>query len=423
MPENNLRPRMLNQYPGYGSVLDYVHEKFLDTLKKDGLEKAIQLNEARSGTLRNYSNLSLSELGRQLSLEKARQLASERNQNEEEMQVYSQATADRIADAKRRQAAMIARNQRLNQDESYNPGVGVPESITNVREVGPAGYQPGYQGGMDFADLQGMSPPGPTYRPPYEGGMDFANLLGMSPPPPTNKASSIVDASLDTGQQIARDQNRASTQGFFSDAREGVSSLFGDIGSGLGDVLTSPFFQRILAIMARPEFQDPRGIGPGIVGAAAGLKEDEKAAAKLKREEQRLENEAAQLDFLNKLKLAQARRDEERLRLAQEAAGKPKGTALPFSKEFGQGVENLVKSIAADYISDEAGYVPYIYGSSRDEIASEIAAEARSLVAASGNIKNIRQAIEEVLAIRQGKAPPNSTSAKSTNKYENVKEK
>jgi len=302
----------------------------------------------------------------------------------------------RLEDAKRKYDAMVARNQRLNEEETYNPGVDVPEPITNVREVGPAGYQPGYQGGMDFA-----------------------NLLGMSPPPPTNKASSIVDASLDTGQQIARDQNRASTQGFFSDAREGVSSLLG----GLGEALSSPFAQRILAIMARPEFQDPRGIGPGIVGAAAGLKQDEAAAAKLKREEQRLTNEAAQLDFLNKLKLAQARRDEERLRLAQEAAGKPKGTALPFSKEFGQGVENLVKSIGAEYIKKEAGYVPYIYGSSRDEIASEIAAEARSLVAASGNTKNIRQAIEEVLAIRQGKTPPNSTSAKSTNKYENVKEK
>jgi len=315
-----------------------------------------------------------------------------------ELDVLNLMTQKRIEDANRRQAAMIARNQRLNQDELYNPGVGVPEPITNVREVGPAGYQPGYQGGMDFASLQ-----------------------GMVPPPPTNKASSIVDASLDTGQQIARDQNRASTQGFFSDAREGVSSLLG----GLGDVLSSPFAQRILAIMARPEFQDPRGISAGIVNAAAGLRQDEIAAAKLKREEQRLANEAAQLQFLNKLRLAQAAREQRGLELKEEAAGKTKSTALPFSKEFGQGVENLVKSIAADYISDEAGYVPFIYGPYRREIVSEIAAEARSLVAASGNTKTIRQAIEEVVARRQGKAPPSSTTTASApqSARPNVKER
>lgn len=399
---------MLNRFPGYGDVLDFIDEKFLETYDKYGLEKAIEQNKARAGLLRNYDNLNISEIGRRIGLEKARQLGDQRR-NEKEMLAYDQATADRLAESKRRQAAMIARNQRLNQDVTYNPGVDVPQSITNIREVGPAGYQPGYQGGVDFADLQGTTPPGPTNRPPYEGGMDFANLLGMSPPPPT--ASSVVDAALDAGQQIARDQNRSTNQGFFSNAREDVSSLFGDIGSGLGDALRSPLVQRLLSIMARPEFQDPEGISAGFAGAAYGLKQDELKAQKVQREEQRLANEAAQLDFLNKLKIAQARRDEERLRLAQEEAGKPKGTALPFGKEFGKGVENLVKTMAADYIKKEAGYVPYIYGPSRDEIAAEIAAEARSLVAASGNTKTIRQAIKEVLAIREGSSTSSTTQS------------
>ena len=412
---------MLNKFPSYGDVLDFIDEKFLETYDKYGLEKAIELTKARTGLLRNYDNLNISEIGRRIGLEKARQLGDQRR-NEKEMLAYDQATADRLAEAKRRQAAMIARNQRLNQDVTYNPGVGVPQSITNIREVGPAGYQPGYQGGVDFAGLQGMSPPGPTNRPPYEGGMDFANLLGMSPPPPTNQASSIVDASLDAGQQIARDQNRSANQGFFSDAREDVSSLLGDIGSGLGDVLRSPMVQRLLAIMARPEFQDPEGISAGFAGAAYGLKQDELKAQKVQREEQRLANEAAQLDFLNKLKIAQSRRDEERLRLAQEAAGKTKGTALPFGKEFGEGVENLVKTMAADYIKKEAGYVPFLYGPSRDEIAAEIAAEARSIVAASGNTKTIRQAIEEAMAIREGRAP-GSVNIQGANRFSNVKEK
>ena len=256
-------------------------------------------------------------------------------------------------------------------------------------------------------------------RPETGSAIRSQNVQAIDPrftiPPDTfleNKASSILNSALDTGQQIARDQNRASTQGFFSDAREGVSSLFGDIGSGLGDVLTNPFFQRILAIMARPEFQDPRGIGPGIVGAVAGLKQDEAAAAKVRREEQRLENEAAQLQFLNKLRLAEATRDEERLRLAKEAAGKPKSTALPSDKVFTQGVINLVKRLGKDYISKESK----ILGPSKSDIAEEIAAEARSLVSASGGAINIREAVQEVLAVRQGKVP-SSTAGTSTDPF------
>lgn len=369
MPENSFRPRMLNQYPDLNSFMEDVKQKLADAYATGSADRVEAVDKALAGRSRNYGLLSEYENERQAVLNRARQYAQARKEQEQ------QANAERLANFKGLMAG----------------------PITDVREVGPAGYQPGYQGGMDFASLQ-----------------------DMVPPPPDNKyAKSLLDG-LNQGSQKAKEQNRTSTLGFFSDAREGVSSLLG----GLGEALSSPFAQRILAIMARPEFQDPRGISAGIVGAAAGLKEDEKAAAKLKREEQRLANEAAQLDFLNKLKLAQARRDEERLSLAQEAAGKPKGTALPFSKEFGQGVENLVKSIAADYISDEAGYVPFIYGPYRREIVSEIAAEARSLVAASGNTKTIRQAIEEVVARRQGKTPPSgattATAPQSANARLNV---
>lgn len=321
---------MLNRFPGYGDVLDFIDEKFLETYDKYGLEKAIEQNKARAGLLRNYDNLNISEIGRRIGLEKARQLGDQRR-NEKEMLAYDQATADRLAEAKRRQAAMIARNQRLNQDVTYNPGVGVPQSITNIREVGPAGYQPGYQGGVDFADLQGTTPPGPTNRPPYEGGMDFANLLGMSPPPPT--ASSVVDAALDAGQQIARDQNRSANQGFFSNAREDVSSLFGDIGSGLGDALRSPLVQRLLSIMARPEFQDPEGISAGIAGAAYGLKQDEIKAAEKEMQRQRLENEAKRQAFFDKLRIEEAGRAQRREERAIQKAGETKYRTLTEKQE------------------------------------------------------------------------------------------
>jgi len=352
----NLKPKMLDQYPDQNSFMEYAKQKLADAYATGSADKVEAVDKALAGRLRNYQLLSEYENERQAVLNRARQYGQERK--ERERAAYEQENAERLANFKGLMAG----------------------PITNVREVGPAGYQPGYQGGMDFASLQ-----------------------GMLPPPPTNKASSIVDASLDTGQQIARDQNRASTQGFFSDAREGVSSLLG----GLGDALSSPFAQRILAIMARPEFQDPRGISAGIVNAAAGLRQDEIAAAKLQREEQKLANEAAQLQFLNKLRLAEARRGERSLQLKEEEAAKTKGTALPTSKEYIANVEKLVKRLGEDYISKESK----ILGPSKSDMAKEITVEAMSLVASSGNTKTIRQAIEEVLAIRQGRSPNSTTTA------------
>jgi hypothetical protein len=161
------------------------------------------------------------------------------------------------------------------------------------------------------------------------------------------------------------------------------------------------FVKRILQIMARPEFQDPEGIAAGVAGAAYGIKQDELKAQKAQREEQRLANEAAQQEFLNRLKIAEARRGERSLQLREQEAAKPKSTALPSDKIFTQGVINLVKRLGKDYISKESK----ILGPSKSDIAEEIAAEARSLVAASGGAINIREAVQEVLAVRQGKTP------------------
>jgi len=284
--------------------------------------------------------------------------------NEQEMETYARALgalgllSDRNKEAQQRQAAMVGRNVRLNQDPNYQPGVGINQPITNVQEVGPMGFQPP----KPLPPLSTIEVGSAAYQPGYQGGMDFADLQGMVPPPPTNKASSIVDASLDTGQQIARDQNRASTQGFFSDAREGVSSLLG----GLGEALSSPFAQRILAIMARPEFQDPRGISAGIVGAAAGLKEDEKAAAKVRREEQKLANEARRQAFLDEIKLAELGLSKRRTELSEKTeervAGKPVTVKTPTKNEYKE-LESRLEIIPGvkDYISKSSR--SWMYGS------------------------------------------------------------
>lgn len=244
-------------------------------------------------------------------------------------------------------------------------------------------------------------------RPETGSAIRSQNVQAIDPrftiPPDTfleNKASSILNSALDTGQQIARDQNRASTQGFFSDAREGVSSLFGDIGSGLGDVLTSPFFQRILAIMARPEFQDPRGIGPGIVGAVAGLKQDEAAAAKVKREEQRLANEAAQQEFLNKLRIAEARRGERSLQLKEEEATRVTPKSLEATKEQIKSTKSLLDDvpIAKQYIDNETGRL----GIGKDRLKESVVIEALAIRAQSGNQLDLRQSIIKAVQNRTG---------------------
>lgn len=226
----------------------------------------------------------------------------------------------RLEDAKRRYAAMVARNQRLNEEETYNPGVGVPQPITNVREVGPAGYQPGFQGGMDFA----------------------------------NKAEDIANAALDTGQKIARDQ------GLMSQAREGASSFFG----GVGDFLTSPGMQRILAIMARPEFQDPEGISAGIVNAAYGLRQDEVKAAEKEMEKQKLANQARRQAFLDQMKIAEFGLSKERAEIAKRTeeriAGKPVTVKNPTKKEYTelenrfdliQGIDDYLDKISSSWVA------------------------------------------------------------------------
>jgi hypothetical protein len=228
----------------------------------------------------------------------------------------------------------------------------------------------------------------------------------------SNKASSIVDSALDAGQQIARDQNRVTNETFLPRAREQEDSGF------FGSPQTMDFVKRILQIMARPEFQDPEGIAAGVAGAAYGIKQDELKAQKVQREEQRLANEAAQLQFLNQLRIAEARRGERSLQLREQEAAKPKSTALPTDKEFSKGVIDLVKRMGKNYLDKESK----ILGPSKTDIAREIAAEARSLVSRSGGTISIREAVEEILAIRQGKVP-SSTNAQVTNRYQVVKEK
>lgn len=269
----------------------------------------------------------------------------------EEDQLRQSMEKRRLQDIAEEEARMVAYNRLYGKPVPKGSYRITPRSEQiNTTEVGRAGYQPPvidlnrarrqrtgdvdflesgpYQAGMDYANPQGMLSPGPTNRV-YEGGMDFASLQGTLPPPPTNKASSIVDASLDAGQQIARDQNRASNQGFFSDAREGVSSLLG----GLGEILTSPFAQRLIAIMARPEFQSPEGISKGIADAAYGLAQDEAKAAEKAMQQQRLDNEAKRQAFFDKLRIEEAERAQRREERAEKKAGETKYRILTANQE------------------------------------------------------------------------------------------
>jgi hypothetical protein len=365
----NLKPKMLDQYPDRSSFMEYAKKKLEDAYRTGDPNKVEAVDKALKGRLRNYDLLSEYENKRQAVLDKARKIGQERN--ELEQAAYDKANAERLASY-----------------EFQFPGFVKP------KEVGPAGYQPSF----------------------FEGGMDFANPEDMVLPPPTaNKASSVVDSALDAGQQIARDQNRVTNETFLPRAREQEDSgFFGN----LGGPQTMDFVKRILQIMARPEFQDPEGIAAGVAGAAYGIKQDELKAQKVQREEQRLANEAAQLQFLNQLRIAEARRGERSLQLREQEAAKPKSTALPTDKEFSKGVIDLVKRMGKNYLDKESK----ILGPSKTDIAREIAAEARSLVSRSGGTISIREAVEEILAIRQGKVP-SSTNAQVTNRYQVVKEK
>lgn len=195
--------------------------------------------------------------------------------NEQEMAAYLAAEAarnpnfvlDRNAAAKQRYDAMVGRNKRLNEDPTFQPGVGVPQPITNVTEVGPAGYQPP----KPLPPLSTMEVSAPAYQPGYQGGLDFAN-------PPDNKyGKSLLDgikqgskAAIDQKQGLLSQQQPPQEQGFFGN---------------IGDYINEDFLGRVLAIMARPEaFTDPRGLGAGIAraGQAVFAQEKEQAAAKAK---------------------------------------------------------------------------------------------------------------------------------------------
>jgi hypothetical protein len=195
--------------------------------------------------------------------------------NEQEMAAYLAAEAarnpnfvlDRNAAAKQRYDAMVARNKRLNEDPTFQPGVGVPQPITNVTEVGPAGYQPP----KPLPPLSTMEVSAPAYQPGYQGGLDFAN-------PPDNKyGKSLLDgikqgskAAIDQKQGLLSQQQPPQEQGFFGN---------------IGEYINEDFLGRVLAIMARPEaFTDPRGLGAGIAraGQAVFAQEKEQAAAKAK---------------------------------------------------------------------------------------------------------------------------------------------
>ena len=243
---------------------------------------------------------------------------------------------------------------------------------------------------------------------PKPTGMDFANPPDMVLPAPTaNKASSVVDSALDAGQQIARDQNRVTNETFLPRARAEESGFFGN----LGGPQTMDFVKRILQIMARPEFQDPEGIAAGVAGAAYGIKQDELKAQKVQREEQRLANEAAQLQFLNQLRLAEARRDEERLRIAQETANKVNPKAIEATKEQIKLTKSLLDDVpsAKQYIDNQAG----ILGIGKDRIKQSIVIEALGLRAQSGNQLDLRQAIEKVIQNRTGATSQDTAAIQS----------
>lgn len=255
----------------------------------------------------------------------------------EEEQLRQYMEKSRLADIAREEAKM-AEYQRLFPNNNKFYGISPRPPI----EVGRGGFQPptidleratrnrtgdtdfiepgAYQSGMDFANPSEMQPPGPTYGPT---GMDFANPEGMVVPPPSNKASDIVNSSLNTGQRIARDQ------GLMSQARESASSFF----SNAGDFLTSPVMKRILEIMARPEFQDPEGIAAGFAGAAYGIKQDEIKAAEKEMQRQRLENEAKRQAFFDKLRIEEAGRAQRREERAEKKAGETKYRILTANQE------------------------------------------------------------------------------------------
>lgn len=199
--------------------------------------------------------------------------------NEQEMEAYAQSLdalgllSDRNKEAQQRQAAMVGRNVRINQDPNYQPGVGINQPITNVQEIGPMGFQPP----KPLPPVLTMEVGPAAYQPGFQSGMDFANPSGMIVPPPDNKYGQSLLDGINQGSQKAREQN----QGLLSQPQD--QGFFGNI----GDYINKDFLGRVLAIMARPEaFTDPRGLGAGIAtaGQAVFAQEKEQAAAAAKRQ-------------------------------------------------------------------------------------------------------------------------------------------
>ena len=220
----NLKPKMLNRYPTRDDLKKELDQKVYDVANTQGIEEAYKLKEAREGMLRNYDLLSEYEDQRQKDLKQAKQYGQA--YNEKEQAEYTQALLSF-------------------QDEFPE----LRNTITNVREVGPAGFQPSF----------------------FEGGLDFAN-------PPDNKYGKSLNDGIKQGSKAAIDQK----QGLLSQQQPPQEQgFFGNI----GEYINEDFLGRVLAIMARPEaFTDPRGLGAGIAraGQAVFAQEKEQAAAKAK---------------------------------------------------------------------------------------------------------------------------------------------
>lgn len=298
---------MLNRFPGYGDALDYADQKIKEAIDIGDIELAERRSKAVAGLLRNRSNLALSEMGRQADLNKARQIAQKKS--EEEQAEYDRANAER-----------------LNALQYQFPG------FFNAIEVGPAGYQPGFQGGMDFA-----------------------NPADMVVPPPDNKYGQSLLDGIEQGSQKAKEQN----QGLLSQQQE--QGFFGNI----GEYINEDFLGRVLAIMARPEaFTDPRGLGAGIARAGQAVFAQEKEQAEQEMKRQRLENEAKRQAFLDKIRLEELGLSRRRAELSEKTeeriAGKPVTVKNPTKKEYTelenrfdliQGMDDYLNKISSTWLA------------------------------------------------------------------------
>ena len=244
----------------------------------------------------------------------------------------------------------------------------------------------------------------------YEGGMDFANPEGMVVPPPTNKASSILDAALDAGQQIAKDQNRVTNESFLPRSREEESGFF----ENLGGPQTMDFVKRILQIMARPEFQDPEGVAAGFAGAAYGLQKDEEKAAQKAIDQQRLELQDRRQAFLDKLRIEEAARAERREQRAEKRAGETTYRILTEKQEARLVSRAKQLKDVADYVNDNsAGYISRQMGS---DLPSEDSVYADLVMAATAKMDEQKIPFDKAirLVVRERQQTPATSSTPPT---------